>query len=215
MRSNQKLATYGLVCILLGVGIWAVFFRPLPACTIADRAGGALAQGNYKKFWRYMGEQTRAEFDGDRSAFLMFADELIEPVRGNIDWSAKVGPAQEGDQPCRVSYGKGFKVVSVDATDTGRRDELVSHASVIAYSLYLAQFDLKEEKEKDPLFPTRALLNFLSLHRELYASQGWKVRYYSPLHPANETVEIDRAIAMTKERVEVAEARLRKAESGR
>lgn len=215
MRSNQKLATYGLVFILLGVGIWAVFFRPLPACTIADRAGEALAQGNYKKFWRYMGEQTRAEFDGDRSSFLIFAEEVLEPLRVSIDWSAKAGPVQEVDRPCAVTYGRSDKLVMINATDTGRRNELVSLPSMIGHSLYLAQFDLAKEKEEDPLFATRSLLNFLTLHRELYGSQGWKVRYHSPLHPSYEIVEIDRAIAMTKERVEVAEARLRKAESGR
>lgn len=213
MRLNQRSAAYGLALVILFVGMWATFFRPLPACTIADRAGEALEQGNYKRFWRYTSDLTRAEFDGDRSAFLAFADELIEPVRGNIDWAAKRGPVQESDQPCRVIYGQGLKVLSVDATHTGRRNELVSHPSMIAYSLYLAQFDLAKEKEADPLFATRSLLNFLTLHRELYASQGWKVRYHSPLHASYQVVEIDRAIAMTKERVEAAEARLLKMES--
>lgn len=206
-RKRNWLYGVGFTLIVVGMVVWIL--RPVPACTIADRAADAYKEGNYKKLWKNMGPFARAEFNNDRSVFLLFADEFMEPRRHHLQ-RGEFEPAvrREHLSGCIAQMqGDGFSL-GVMAEWTGKRNELISTGHGMAMFLYFADFDLVEMKKEDPLAPLQATLDFANLVSDFYREHDLRVRRESVLRGDYSLVTIDEHIQNTSERIANAERRL-------
>lgn len=200
----------GLICCaaaLMG-GAWWMYMRPLPACTIAERAAEAMAEENYKRYWRLAGPFVREEFDNDRAKYLAYVNELIVPYRHLIDWSVVSEPKEDmAGGGCRVDIGANQELF-VFASSTGKRSELISSPGGIAIRLYLAQYDIAAKRDEDPAFAFRALHEYHTKNREFYESIDLRFRVSAPAG-RTELVDLETFLLRGEKSVAQLEAKVR------
>lgn len=207
MKSLSR-AFIALGMLVFVVGTWWMCFRPLPACTIAERAAEAMAEGNYKRYWRLAGPFVREEFDNDRAKYLAYVNELIVPYRHLVDWTVRSAPKDGASGPgCHVTIGTDNEL-SIVASSTGKNNELISSPGWIATRLYLAQFDLKSGQAKDPVFTFRLLQEYHTANRETYERLDLRFRVSAPAG-RTELVDVDTFLLRGARSVERLEAKVR------